>query len=319
MYFLLIILVVGASFTLGMNFFKHFNRDKLDGFTKLQNTNNVLCSEIRELQQKNRDIENKYYDKVAEFDTQVSLLNKTIKDFTELEKLNKTLSLRISELESLSFKIEDELYDKKPSLIEKSNNITTNIISESTNGKYDFIAIDFETANKKPYSICSIGITGVKDNLISFSDSFLIKPPSKSFSFTYLHGISYEDVKYELPFDEFWYDHLSNLFKGETLAAHYANFDMNALVETLKYYDIEVPSFNVIDSCLVAKKAYPNLPNHKLNTVADFLNINLDHHNAQSDAMTCAQIIIENKNNATVYDLETIINKSSYNKIFFDN
>ena len=81
--------------------------------------NNVLCSEIRELQQKNRDIENKYYDKVAEFDTQVSLLNKTIKDFTELEKLNKTLSLRISELESLSFKIEDELYDKKPSLIEK--------------------------------------------------------------------------------------------------------------------------------------------------------------------------------------------------------
>ena len=40
----------------------------------------------------------------------------------------------------------------------------------------DFVAIDFETANEKRNSACSIGLTVVKDNKIVEEKYFLIKP-----------------------------------------------------------------------------------------------------------------------------------------------
>ena len=40
----------------------------------------------------------------------------------------------------------------------------------------DFVAIDFETANEKRNSACSIGLTVVKNNKIVEEKYFLIKP-----------------------------------------------------------------------------------------------------------------------------------------------
>ena len=41
---------------------------------------------------------------------------------------------------------------------------------------YDFIAIDFETANEQRDSACQIGITTVKNNQIHEVKSWLINP-----------------------------------------------------------------------------------------------------------------------------------------------
>ena len=46
----------------------------------------------------------------------------------------------------------------------------------------DFVAIDFETANEKRNSACSIGLTVVKDNKIVEEKYFLIKPCEMRFS-----------------------------------------------------------------------------------------------------------------------------------------
>ena len=40
----------------------------------------------------------------------------------------------------------------------------------------DFVAIDFETANEKRASACSLGITVVKNNKITEEKYWLIKP-----------------------------------------------------------------------------------------------------------------------------------------------
>ena len=40
----------------------------------------------------------------------------------------------------------------------------------------------------------------------------------------------------------------------------------------------------------MSKKAYPQLQNHKSNTVSHALSIPLDHHHALSDAEACAKI-----------------------------
>ena len=70
----------------------------------------------------------------------------------------------------------------------------------------NFVAIDFETANEKRNSPCSIGIVVVKDGEIVEKIHQLIKP--KEMRFTPLnigiHGIRPTMVENELEFDEVW-------------------------------------------------------------------------------------------------------------------
>ena len=42
----------------------------------------------------------------------------------------------------------------------------------------------------------------------------------------------------------------------------------------------------------MSKEAAPDLPNHKLNTLCDCLCIELDHHNAGSDARACGKVAL---------------------------
>ena len=54
------------------------------------------------------------------------------------------------------------------------------------------------------------------------------------------------------------------------------------------------PHYFAIDTLATSKAFEPYLPNHKLDTVSEALNINLwHHHNALSDSEACAGILIE--------------------------
>ena len=60
-----------------------------------------------------------------------------------------------------------------------------------------FVAIDFETADYWPDSACSVGLVRVVGNQIVDSAHFFIRPPRRTFVFTYLHGISWKHVANE--------------------------------------------------------------------------------------------------------------------------
>ena len=77
------------------------------------------------------------------------------------------------------------------------------------------------------------------------------------------------------------------------VAAHNATFDISVLVAALNHYSLAVPQFQVIDSLTVARRTWPDLPNHKLDTVARRLRCELRHHDAESDARVCAQILLQ--------------------------
>lgn len=47
---------------------------------------------------------------------------------------------------------------------------------------YDFVTIDFETANNNLNSACSLGIVAVKDLEIVEREYYLIKPPTNNFN-----------------------------------------------------------------------------------------------------------------------------------------
>ena len=53
---------------------------------------------------------------------------------------------------------------------------------------------------------------------------------------------------------------------------------------------LPVPKFSYCDTVAISRKVWPELENHKLNTVGSFLEIDFKHHNALDDARTCAAI-----------------------------
>lgn len=158
----------------------------------------------------------------------------------------------------------------------------------------NFSAIDFETANGRDTSACSIGIVVVQDGRIVDRQHYLIKPYPNFFHpmNVRIHGIHASDVEDAPTFDELW-PTIQPLLEGRVIAAHYAAFDMGILLGALDFYDVPRPDLDVICSCRMARTAFPELRSHKLDNVCRYLGIPLMHHRADSDAEGCAEIILE--------------------------
>ncbi len=88
-----------------------------------------------------------------------------------------------------------------------------------------FAAIDFETADFGRDSACALAIVRVHGSRIVGASSYLIRPPRRSFVFTYLHGISWEDVADKPTFGQLWPRIERDLAGVDFLVAHNASFD----------------------------------------------------------------------------------------------
>jgi len=162
--------------------------------------------------------------------------------------------------------------------------------------KFDFIAIDFETANANYNSACSIGIVKVSNNKIVDKFYTLIQPPTLDFDDVNIgiHGITPNDVATAPKFNEVW-EKINHYFDGSSLLTAYnAAFDMTVLKACLKEYNIDVPEFEYVCALQIANRQYPNCDKHTLDCICNHLNISLDeHHNALADTVACAQIVIK--------------------------
>jgi DNA polymerase-3 subunit epsilon len=155
-----------------------------------------------------------------------------------------------------------------------------------------FLAIDFETANYSRESACAVGLVRVEGLRIVRKDHYLIKPPSSWFVFTELHGISWEDVIYEPPFEGLWQT-IAPLFEGvEFLAAHNAPFDRSVLRACCLRGDIPFPEIPFRCTVKEARRVWSIYPT-TLPDVCNRLGIRLKHHDAASDSEACARIMIE--------------------------
>lgn len=158
----------------------------------------------------------------------------------------------------------------------------------------NFTVIDFETANSKRASACSIGIVKVIDGEIVLEKEWLIKPPGMHFSWRniQIHGIKPEDVEDAPTFDTLYQLELKKLLEGELIVAHNASFDISVLRHMLDYYQIEYPTFDYLCTVKISKKTWPQLGSHRLNRVSDYLKFYFNHHNALQDCLACSNILI---------------------------
>lgn len=172
--------------------------------------------------------------------------------------------------------------------------------------------IDFETANNHPASACSIGIVVFEEGIVTYEAVHLIKPdPAHGYFEPFniaIHGISPEDVENAPSFETLWPE-LLPWFRDSVLVAHNAMFDMGVLNALIQQYGISKPLVTYLDTVEIARKMWPYLKNHRLNTVCEFLEIPLDHHEALSDARGSALILMNAMIQTDEYDLGAFITR----------
>jgi len=161
-----------------------------------------------------------------------------------------------------------------------------------------FVALDFETADYSRDSACALGLVRVENHQIVERTYSLIKPPRKRFVFTYLHGITWEDVANQPTFGELWPSFSPMLAGIDFLAAHNASFDRSVLHKCCEKAELEPPKIPFRCTVQLARQTWNIYPT-KLNHVCDHLGITLKHHQAASDAEACALIVMAAHHGAT--------------------
>jgi DNA polymerase III subunit epsilon len=154
-----------------------------------------------------------------------------------------------------------------------------------------FVALDFETADYPRDSACALGLVRVENHHIVQRTYHLIRPPRRRFAFTYLHGITWEDVAGQPTFAELWPSLTPFLEDVDFLAAHNASFDRSVLNRCCETAGLPPPALPFQCTVQLARQTWNIFPT-KLNNVCDHLGITLKHHFAASDAEACALIVI---------------------------
>lgn len=163
-------------------------------------------------------------------------------------------------------------------------------MTETTPYPRSIIAIDFETANERRDSACSVGLAFIEDGVVTRVEERLIRPKSMRFSSfnIAIHGIRPEHVEDAPEFPEVM-DEFAEDFADAIMIAHNAAFDFSVWRGALDGYGLPYPSLRYLCSVKMAQRTWPHLSSHKLNVLAAHLGLSFNHHNAAADAMICAE------------------------------
>lgn len=156
-----------------------------------------------------------------------------------------------------------------------------------------YIAFDVETPNYSNNRMSAIGVTVVEHGEVVEQHDHLVNPETQFAPFHIaLTGITPEMVADKPTFPQLWQE-LEPLFDSGLLVAHNAPFDLSVLAKCLRDYGIVWrPRVHYACTCQMSRRLLPQLPNHKLNTLCDFLGLELDHHRAGSDSLACGEILL---------------------------
>ena len=155
----------------------------------------------------------------------------------------------------------------------------------------DFVVIDVETACHRASSICQIGIVGFANGREVFAYETLVDPQDAFSPFNIrLHGISPQRVVGQPVFPRLYGTLLEHL-GGRVTVAH-SNFDHSALSSACRIAGLPMIRSRWLDSVKVARHAWPDLPTHRLNALADYLGLEHKHHDALSDARVAGWVVV---------------------------
>jgi DNA polymerase III epsilon subunit family exonuclease len=161
-----------------------------------------------------------------------------------------------------------------------------------------FCALDLETTgmNASVHKIVEIGM--VKFTLNGILDEYesLVNPLQHiPQSVTQIHGITNEMVSLSVPISSI-IKKVESFLKGTILVIQNPGFDFSFLSRAFNDSGIRTDTLYAIDTVRMSNLAYPQLINHKLNTVSAHIGFKFKHHRAFSDANACMQIFLSSLN-----------------------
>jgi len=164
--------------------------------------------------------------------------------------------------------------------------------SETWRDILDFVVIDVETACSYRSSICQVGIASFQNGNLVECVQTLINPETEFSAFNVsVHGIYPEHVASSPTWKDF-YPTFRKSVNGNILASH-TLFDREAVLAACIKYDLEMfGCAQWIDTCAVARRTWPDLPNHKLATLAKCFGVEYRAHDAAEDARAAGQILL---------------------------
>jgi len=162
----------------------------------------------------------------------------------------------------------------------------------------DFVAIDFETATSKRSSACSVGIVTVENGVIVEEYHTLIKPPNNEYNWhnVQVHGITELDTYNSPRFDQI-YPEIKKRLAEKLVVAHNESFDRSVLKNTMLELGIDYLDIKISEKwecTMKIFKAQGYVP-AKLDACCARHGIQLQHHDALSDARACAKLYLVSK------------------------
>lgn len=151
-----------------------------------------------------------------------------------------------------------------------------------------FTAIDFETAQGYRWSICQVGLVRVENGIVTQEVNILVQPPGNYYwnRFTDIHGIAAKDTFNSPNFAQVWHQ-IAPYIENQNVVAHNGfGFDFPVLNATLDYYSLLTPDYNKFCTYKIYRS--------NLATLCQEHNIQLNHHDALSDARACGELYLRN-------------------------
>jgi DNA polymerase-3 subunit epsilon len=156
------------------------------------------------------------------------------------------------------------------------------------------VALDFETANGLRGSICAVGLAWLEGDEVVRTFESLVKPHRSCDWFDpmniAIHGIRPEMVADAPEWGELW-EEIAAAIDGAPVVAHNAAFDLSVLRRGLDLYELAYPELEYLCSCKLAREIWPELPNHRLDTVCGHIGYHFNHHRAGDDAAAAASAL----------------------------
>lgn len=157
-----------------------------------------------------------------------------------------------------------------------------------------FYVIDFENANTDPSSICQVGLVKYIDGeIIEVLDS-LIDP---EVSFTpinrSIHGIEQGDVVGAMKFPDLYQLLLEEV--KDQLVFNQNGSDESKFLEACEKYKLEAFNIEWLNSATVIRNTFDQFKDkgYGLSNVCEHLGISYNKHNAISDAIATAEVVIK--------------------------
>ena len=175
----------------------------------------------------------------------------------------------------------------------------------------DFVAFDFETANRNRHSICSVGMVFVEDGRVTDTVYEVINPEEEfDWHNIQIHGITPDEIKGAPTFDEFYHG-IKEKIHSRLLVAHNLAFDGYALRDNLARYSVEPVPNHFLCTYQLARKLLAGHRSYSLKPLCQHYGIDLiRHHNALDDAFACANLMLKLSEENGLADFDSIYRKT---------